>query len=53
MPTWTVLLRINVPTLGSRDVSFPGITAATLTAAIDQAKLGVIVEPIAAQQTAP
>lgn len=52
MPTWTVQLRINVPTLGERLVLFPGIVAPTMAAAADQAKLSVVVEAMQAQQTA-
>jgi len=52
MPVYTIRLRINVPTLGERNVDFPSITAPTIEEAIRQAKAMVIVEPIAGQKTA-
>src|SRR4051812_1866763 len=52
MPTWTVQVRINVPTVGEARPVFTGIVAATIEAAIAQAKQGFIVETLAAQKTA-
>lgn len=52
MPTYTVRLRINVPSLGERQVDIPNTVAPSLELAIAEAKKALIVEPIAIQKTA-
>lgn len=52
MPTYTVVLKVNVPSVGEKSVTFPNIDAPGLTQAIEVAKAGIIVEPIAVQKTA-
>lgn len=52
MPTWSVQLRINVPSVGEARPIFTGIVAPTIESAIAQAKAGVIVETLASQKTA-
>jgi hypothetical protein len=53
VPTYTVQLNVNVPALGDRNVLQPGIVATSIEAAIAQAKAGIIITVLAAQQTAP
>lgn len=52
MPTFTIQLNVNVPGLGDRNVVQTGIVAASIEQAIAQAKTGIIVTALAAQQTA-
>ena len=52
MPTYTIRLRINVPSVGETMRDFPGIVAPSIPAAIELAKAGVIVEAIAVTKTA-
>jgi hypothetical protein len=52
MPTYTVKLRINVPTEGERAITQTGIVANTLEAAIRQAKDNVIIETVLVDKTA-
>lgn len=52
MPTYTVTLKINVPSFGERTVPFPNIVAPTLAQAVDLAKANVVIEAIGAQRTA-
>ena len=52
MPTYTVQINVNVPGLGDRNVIQAGVVAATIEAAIAQAKANIIITPLAAQQTA-
>ena len=53
MPTFTVQINVNVPGLGDRTFTVPGIIAADACAAIATAKQGVIITALAVQQTAP
>lgn len=53
MPTYSVQLQINVPSIGQASPVFAGIVAATMEDAITAARANVIVKPIAVQQTAP
>jgi hypothetical protein len=53
MPTYTVQINVNVPGLGDRNVVQTGVVAASIEAAVTQAKANVIVTALAAQQTAP
>lgn len=52
MPVYTVVLRVNVPTLGERNVTQALITAVDIGDAVKQAIAAVIVEPIQVQKTA-
>lgn len=52
MPTWSVQIRINVPSVGEARPVFTGIIAATIEQAIAQAKAGFIVETLQAVKTA-
>lgn len=52
MPTYSVQLLVNVPTVGEARPVFVGIVAATIEEAIKQAAAGVIIRALAAQQTA-
>ena len=52
MPTYSVQLRINVPTVGEARPVFTGIVATDIEDAIQKAKAGLIVETLAAQKTA-
>jgi hypothetical protein len=52
VPTFTIQLNVNVPGLGDRNVLQTGIVAATMEAAIAAARVGIIITPLAAQQTA-
>lgn len=52
MPTYTIRLRINVPSVGETVRDFPGVVAANIPAAITQVISTFIVEAIAAQKTA-
>lgn len=53
MPTFTIQLNVNVPGLGDRNVIQSGIVAATMEAAIVQAKSTIIITPLQVQQSAP
>ncbi len=46
MPIYTVKLRVNVPSLGERNVDQTNIMATDIADAIKQAVAAVIVEPI-------
>lgn len=51
MPTYTVVLRVIVPELGTRDVTYLGVIATSLDDAVKQ-KIGDLkVEPIKAEKT--
>lgn len=51
MPTFTVRLRVNVPGVGDREITLPGIVKPTLEEAIIEAKTNLIVEVIAVTKT--
>lgn len=53
MPTYQVQINVNVPGLGDKTFITAGVVATTIEQAIAQAKTGVIVTALAAQQTAP
>ncbi len=53
MPTYTVVLAVNVPGLGARTVTQVGVVAATIADAIAQATTGVVIECTQVQKTAP
>lgn len=53
MPTYTVRLNVNVPSVGDKDLVQQGIVAADITAAIAQARANIVVEVLAIQRTAP
>jgi hypothetical protein len=50
MPIYNVRLRVNVPSLGERNVDQTNIMAVDIVDAIKQAKDAVIVEPIQVQK---
>ena len=53
MPTYTVVINVNVPGLGNRNVTQAGVVAADVTTAITQATASVIVEVLSVTRTAP
>ena len=53
MPTFTVQINVNVPGIGDRQFTTPGIVKPTIEEAIAAAKAGIIVTALQAQQTAP
>lgn len=52
MPTFTIQLNVNVPGIGDRNVLQTGVVAPSMEAAIASARQGIIITPLAAQQTA-
>lgn len=53
MPTYTVQLNVNVPTIGDRQVIQTGIVAVDACAAVAQAKANVIMRALQVQETSP
>lgn len=53
MPTYSVQLNVNVPTVGNANVVQTGIVAASIEAAIQVARANIVVMTLQAQQTAP
>ena len=53
MPVFDVTLRVNVPSLGQRDVTYTGIIAPTMAEAVKQVSANVIIKPIVVTETAP
>lgn len=51
MPVYTVVLRINVPSLGEKTVTMPNITADSLMQAIAKAQAVIVVEVLGGQKT--
>ena len=53
MPTYTVQVQVNVPSVGSKTFTTTGIVSPTPEDAMVQAKAGILVQVVALQQTAP
>ena len=53
MPTYSVQLNVNVPTVGSASPVQTGIVAASMEDAIAKAKANIVIVTLQAQQTAP
>ena len=52
MPTYSVQVTVNVPSVGTRTFTTVGIVAAAIEAAMTEAKAGITVEVISVQKTA-
>jgi hypothetical protein len=50
---YTVTLRINVPTIGEKVVTFPNVVANSIPEAIEVAKQGILVEAVKAEKNTP
>jgi hypothetical protein len=53
LPTYSVLLNVNVPGPGALNVPQTGIVAPSMEAAIALARANIILTTLQAQQTAP
>lgn len=53
MPTYSVRLIVNIPTVGERTIDQTGIVANTMEDAIQLAKANIVMTPTVVQRTAP